>query len=417
MLVAVIVAIHLTLSAVATVASPASHASCTGFARKLEAKVETNLNSSASQAAYFAFSNTYLRGFRGIALISKGLRVAGAFEAEAEQWVERAWSGGTSLLFGNTTTSSLGNHSSSSSSGGNQSSNATQTVLGGALSCLSRLYHGVMSGFDARPPSFIAEPPPSRANGLILLSGGDRNAALSERVVDNHRAFAQRHGYAHWWHRGNLAKGWLPYWHKVAHLKQAFARFPLARAFAWVDDDIVLTNHRMGEDMIERALRKTNASVIVTRDPGSRAGVAVLNTGVLIVRNDDDGLAVLNEMWRRADAERDDGLVLARSSQGEGCLHEQQALQEMLSLAHWRARVAILEQREDGGGTNAEERFDLNTFLRWSHFDGERQEELRYDMDAAGSAWRRTDFAGHCSGLSPVRRALCVAALLGAVVS
>ena len=149
----------------------------------------------------------------------------------------------------------------------------------------------------------------------------------------------------------------------------------------------------------------------------SRAGVAVLNTGVLIVRNDDDGLAVLNEMWRRADAERDDGLVLARSSQGEGCLHEQQALQEMLSLAHWRARVAILEQREDGGGTNAEERFDLNTFLRWSHFDGERQEELRYDMDAAGSAWRRTDFAGHCSGLSPVRRALCVAALLGAVVS
>ena len=62
-------------------------------------------------------------------------------------------------------------------------------------------------------------------------------------------------------------------------------------------------------------------------------------------------------------------------------------------------------------------RWNLNTFLRWSHFNAERAEEMRYDMDAAGSGWLLGDFAGHCSGLSPVRRALCVAALLGAVVS
>ena len=67
-----------------------------------------------------------------------------------------------------------------------------------------------------------------------------------------------------------------------------------------------------------------------------------------------------------------------------------------------------------GGGSG---RWNLNTFLRWSHYDVDREEELRYDGDAAGSGWVRGDFAGHCSGLSPVRRALCVAALLASVVS
>lgn len=417
-------------------AAASTPTTCTGYGARLESRVETAVvNSTSSRLAYHAFANT-LRSFRGVGLIRQGLRVAGAFEAEAERWVERAWSSSIigEVIFGNSsddanqtmnqTTFQLGNSSDNSSWG-------VGSAVPSALSCLSRLYHSVMAKFDARPPSFITEPPASRSNGLVLLSGGDRNAALSERVVKNHAAFARRHGYAHWWHRGNLAasKGWLPYWHKVAMLRLAFRRFPEARAFAWVDDDVVLTNHLEGEDMLERALAKRpNASVIVTRDPGSSAGLAALNTGVILVRRNADGLAVLNEMWRRADADRDDGLVLAMDPQSAGCLHEQQALQEMLAHRYWRARVAVLEQREDGTDARARssqpgqppaaaEGWNLNTFLRWSHFHGERQEELRYDTDVAASGWRWHDFAGHCSGLSPARRALCVAALLGAVIS
>ena len=184
--------------------------------------------------------------------------------------------------------------------------------------------------------------------------------------------------------------------------------------------------------MFQRALRRSNASVMVTRDPGSRAGTASINTGVMLVRRDADGKRVLDELWRRATAPRDDGVSLAFDPQSRGCLHEQQALQEMLeSSAYWRARVAVLEQREDadadadarthpdadetrvGEGTS---RWNLNTFLRWTH-RAEDGRTLRYDADAAGSAWQGGDFSGHCSGLSPVRRALCVAALLAAVIS
>jgi hypothetical protein len=39
---------------------------------------------------------------------------------------------------------------------------------------------------------------------------------------------------------------------------------------------------------------------------------------------------------------------------------------------------------------------------------------MRFDADAAGSGWRVGDFVGHCSGLSPVRRALCLGVLLRA---
>ena len=448
--------------AVAQVAPPEPSASvCRGFGARFEARVETfdELSHPQRLAIYSDLCDTVLRGFKGTRLVQSDLRTAGAFEAEAEHWENRAWSRSGGLLFGSSNIS-LNSSSMNSSSSSNQSagwsnlsiaSNSSRssnhsaiTVLDGALSCLSRLYQSVMDKFDARPPSFIAQPSIARANGLVLLSGGDRNAALSERVVANHAAFARKHGYAHWWHRGNLARGWLPYWHKVAMLRAAFRRFPDVRAFAWVDDDIVLTNHREDGDMIERALARSNASVIVTRDPGGRVGVA-LNTGVLIVRNDADGLSVLDEMWRRADEEREDGLSLAHDPQSSGCLHEQQALQEMLaSTAYWRARVAVLEQREEdpeadrlrGGGAverparlleqhagrggysrGGSARWNLNTFLRWSHFNAERAEEMRYDMDAAGSGWLLGDFPGHCSGLSPVRRALCVAALLGAVVS
>lgn len=102
----------------------------------------------------------------------------------------------------------------------------------------------------------------------------------------------------------------------------------------------------------------------------------------------------------------------------------------MLHLARWRTRVAVLAQRADVSGVNAGTtmatssatssagpQWNLNTFLRWSHYHPERHEEMRFDGDVGGSRWLAGDFAGHCSGLNPVRRALCIAGLLGAVMS
>ena len=374
-----------------------------------------------------------LRSFKGAQLVLK--TITSAFEAEAEHWLSTRWSIRQADSHGAAPPVSRTNNSSSSSS-----SNASQfyhadgdatnemSINGGAWSCIARLYDLLVQRFDARPASFITNASAAADGGLILLSGSDRNAALSERVVINHGIFARRHAYAHWWHRGSLVErlGWLPYWHKVAHLLQALDGYPNASAFVWLDDDIVLTNH--GHDMFRRALmRHANASVLVTKDPAYHVGAARVNTGVMIVRADSGAREVLTEMWRRATEWRADGLSLATDPQSLGCLHEQQALQEMLEQPEWRAKVAVLDQRDElegrriGGELQADGAtstpFNMNTFLRWSHHNAERDAEMRFDGDAYGSRWRRGDFAGHCSGLSPVRRSLCVSVLLDAVVS
>jgi len=304
--------------------------------------------------------------------------------------------------------------------GENSSSRVVGAVaaLGGALrSCLGFLHESLMAKVDVRPPSFVRVP--EVWNGMVLLSGSDRNAALADRVVANHAAFAARNGYGYWWHRGSLVAslGWQPYWHKIAMLRRAVLRFPKATAFVWIDDDIVLTNFA-GEDMLQAALRRSNASLLATRDP---ANWIALNTGIMIVRNDETGREALEEVWRRATAPRDDGVSLAIDSQAH-CLHEQQALQEMRDEEpRWRRSIAIVEQRTEEGreehSAQQKSTFNLNTFLRWSHFNAERSSWLNFGHDAVGSSWVRGDFAGHCSGLSSVRRALCVAVLLGSVVA
>jgi hypothetical protein len=242
----------------------------------------------------------------------------------------------------------------------------------------------------------------------LLLSAATHNGhGMVNAVVENHRSFAAAHGYRYWWHAGNLAEAvsgqkevpMQPYWTKVAMLRQALGDPGNAATdyAVWVDDDVVLT--APATDAFAAALsRLSSHDLLVTADP--MAAVSKLNTGVVIVRNTLRARELLDELWRRASAPRADGLDLGGMGQRH-CLHEQQALEEM--VADGWAGVAVLPQRDRSG-------FNLNTFLRWSHFapDGSQ----RHFDDPQAAQWRPGDAVGHCSGLSPARRGLCLAVLL-----
>ena len=343
------------------VPTEAFHA-CTGNGQNL---IQQLLSPSADSAktVYRMFVKQVLEDFavaHGDWLVHPSKRVTGAFEAEAERWVQRMWSvpmpneqvGHSSSVnsSGISNSSGIRNSSSNSSNSSMARSSTNSSSVNGSdaaegrpvLSCLGGLYQMLLQKHDPAPPSFVSQPPRTRDNGLVLLSGGDRVAALTERLVANHAAFARRHGYTQWWRKGSLvsARGWQPYWHKVAMLRSARSRFPNASAFVWVDDDIVLTNH--AQDMFRGALRRSPADVLVTRDP-SRA--ATLNTGIVIVRNTAGGARVLDELWRRASAPRGDAVSLAKDGQSH-CLHEQQALQEMYQSGRWRGYALIREITE-----------------------------------------------------------------------
>jgi hypothetical protein len=463
-------------------ASASSSSVCRGYGSRLSSRLDVidaatpipvtgsqpvTQPQAALQTLYSSFVDTALRSFQGSKMLGTAAERP-AFASEAEHWLtsfssasvphqqreqpEDGVSPAVASLLNGTVSGSTGNSSRSSSlssTGSSIDANSSSgsdaigavAALGGALrSCLGLLHATLMAKIDARPPSFARMPAANQWNGMLLLSGGDRNAALSDRVVANHAAFAARRGYAYWWHRGSLVAplGWQPYWHKIAMLRRALVRFPTASALIWIDDDIVLTNWG-GDDMLRAALGRSNASVLTTGDPASWVA---LNTGIVLVRNDEGGRETLEEVWRRATAPRADGVSLAFDSQAR-CLHEQQALEEMLGEPYWRTRIGVLAQRDHehtptmavaaatgtaravqsaarddatSEGAAPQLLFNLNTFLRWSHYNAERRSYLRFDTDRHGSGWVKGDFAGHCSGLSSVRRALCTAVLLSSVV-
>ena len=199
-------------------------------------------------------------------------------------------------------------------------------------------------------------------------------------------------------------------------LRERMARYPENSAYVWVDDDIVFTNFK--HDMIQRALDDhPNAAVLVTAD--SQPEVSRLNTGIIILRNSAKAKAILDEMWQQAmvSSRSSEGASLAHASQSE-CLHEQDALSIMVVQQAVRQSrgascdgcdgIVVLPQRLN--------EFNMNTFLRWNHFNKERQTQLRYDGDRPWSKWRVGDFAGHCTGLSHLRRGVCIRALLASVI-
>jgi hypothetical protein len=95
----------------------------------------------------------------------------------------------------------------------------------------------------------------------------------------------------------------------------------------------------------------------------------------IIIRNDDRAREIMGELWMLATEPRTDGATLAHASQNL-CLHEQEALSSLVQQTRCGVGgIEVLPQRASGD-------FNMNTFLRWSHFDGERDRLQTYDNDA-----------------------------------
>lgn len=332
------------------------------------------------------------------------------FRHQAESWLESLWNAVKARLPPALARLASGNGNySSGAAAGNASTLDLASLFARAL---------VPSSFHWHPETLVAglwnitvPESHSRHNGMTLMSGGNRDPHGSHpSVIENHRSFAQRRGYAYWWHSGSMVEeqGWQPYWSKIAQLRKQMQRHPEETAFVWIDDDIVLTNFAV--DMFQAALdRYPNASVLVTKDAWVEA--SALNTGIIIVRNTERAHEIMEELWLLAKEPREDGVSLAHASQ-RLCLHEQEALATLARRTRCGSGgIQVLPQR----GYGDLEGFNLNTFLRWSHFDGSRDQLQIYDHDSSGSQWRRGDFAGHCTGLSYLRRGLCVRTLLALV--
>ena len=130
----------------------------------------------------------------------------------------------------------------------------------------------------------------------------------AELAVQNHVAYAQRHGYSHVVYRGrpgphfidpasgglNDSHGGGLYWQKLAAMQQTLAAknvdgTPKCRWAMWVDADIVFTNHMSKlEPIIAAFAPNDDKDMILTREQAGFKRVQ-LNSGAFFVKNTPGG--------------------------------------------------------------------------------------------------------------------------------
>lgn len=233
---------------------------------------------------------------------------------------------------------------------------------------------------------------------LVMFTSYNKESAdrldMSRSVAAVHRAYAEKYGIHQLTFERNLADGALPYWSKIAGLK-AMVEAPEFRDkqwFAWLDDDMVITNDLISFDkLIDRVPADTH--LLVTEDAMSQAWEAVpLNTGFILVRNSDESRRILRNLWDMRNTRLNDLGHTYANCPAQSCLHEQQALTDLNRATGGLAATIIPQRFLDGVG--------INTFSRFSHYDIHRQMYLNYDGDPEYSKWKPGDFMAQCTGLA-----------------
>ncbi|MDN3507229.1 MAG: hypothetical protein P0S96_08390 [Simkaniaceae bacterium] len=239
---------------------------------------------------------------------------------------------------------------------------------------------------------YFTSAPPSNITVFTSFTTQPDRLALSEKVATTHQAYCDANGYEYLVYRENLAKPALPYWSKVAGMNKLLndSQFASRDWFVWLDDDMVMMNHRIRIEEIVNQFHEY--SVIVTED----IQLPNINTGVIFVKNDDVSRAIFQMLWDMRNKISKSGHPYT-SCPNQICLHEQEALQDLISRI-WDVRsfVKIIPQR---GALDGLWDVGINTFQRFSHYDLNRDKMLFYD-DPLRIRGKIGDFATQCTGMA-----------------
>lgn len=237
-------------------------------------------------------------------------------------------------------------------------------------------------------------------------SDNRQRLVLSERVSANQQEYSKVRGYKYLEYPENLAvegsKKYEPYWSKIAGLNRILnGQEPSLKEkpdwIVWLDDDAIISNHNIKfEDVIAHYGGNEETYFIVTEDAESYKNKNIpLNSAVLIVKNNNWSRKFFKKVWEMKDKTIPGTSHTYGDCKNQSCLHEQQAISELLRDRPARAKhVRIIPQKDQQNG------WGINTFHRWPHHDLNRNNlNLAYE-DPPRVLWHKGDFIGQCTGLS-----------------
>ena len=241
---------------------------------------------------------------------------------------------------------------------------------------------------------------------------------MSNLVVENQKAYAEKYGYDYKAFTRNLASECYdsnehieecqPYWNKIAIVRNWLIKGPLKEDseqwLLWLDDDMPITNFQYSvEDIIQKfqGPEHNRASIIVTLDSRNwhhDSKETSVNTGALFVRRTPQAKEVINKIWRA----RNKKIFLGNAwttlggCKDQECLHEQEALADLLKDEPELVidgHIVVIEPYASG--------FGINGLARKGRFINERNrwKVIYEDEDLPERVWRSGDFSGQCSGV------------------
>ena len=169
----------------------------------------------------------------------------------------------------------------------------------------------------------------------------------------------------------------------------------------WIDDDIMMAPNRQGgkswiTDLIKNKLGSyvLKTTMLISRDAGD---INQVNTGLMIFdvtkSMRDSSIELLDVIW--SEGAKNDGHLAYCANQS--CLHEQQAVNDIIANSwSWRNKISIMNPREN--------KFNLNTFCRRSHYDENRDMYLNYHNDSEEYEYKPGDNTAHATGMEPKLR-------------
>lgn len=227
---------------------------------------------------------------------------------------------------------------------------------------------------------------------------------MSQKVVKNQQGYATKQGYKYLEYKSNLAKGYEPYWSKIAIINawlDANKMDGSNKWLVWLDDDMIIMDSSIkAEDLINK-YAKNDESVIVAKDALAWNGDSKtsINTGILFVKNTQQSREFFQNIWdKRNDkfTSRDGITTTLGKCEDQICLHEQAAMAELLKDEKDKYNyVSVIDQRGD-------DNVGVNTFIREKFYYSQKSGQEYYSSyysDPDNSIASPGDFAAQFTGI------------------
>ena len=238
---------------------------------------------------------------------------------------------------------------------------------------------------------------------VLVVCASNKKRDWTDIVVTNHVQICNdlKHSYEYWQcdkiSERNDLRQWQ--WLKIDLLRKVIERLGSETKYVlWIDDDIMMASNRLGgkswiTNLIDSKLRSyMKTTMLISRDAGDTNQV---NTGLMIFNVTpnirDSSIQLLNLIWDEGE-KNNQRLAFCKN---QTCLHEQQALNDIIANTSWRSKISVMNPREN--------KLNFNTFCRKSHYDENRHIYLEYN-DSKDFEYKPGDITAHATGLKPTLR-------------